>query len=69
MLETLLRIPNVIVQAEHSVEIFPSDLVLHDRAAELYLAVLTAVEGTTRWLLQNPACKSELSDLPVLSDK
>ncbi|MCJ1385307.1 hypothetical protein MMC17_008429 [Xylographa soralifera] len=57
VLKTLLRIPKVIAQAEHSVETFPSDPVLYDRAAELYFAVLTAIEGTTRWLLQNPAWK------------
>jgi hypothetical protein len=58
VLKTLLRIPNVIAQAGHCVETFPSDPALDDRAAELFLAALTAIEGTTKWLMKNPACKS-----------
>ena len=56
-MKTLLRIPNVIAQAEQCVETFPSDPILYDKAAGLYLAVLSAVEGIVRWLMRNSVCK------------
>ena len=60
VLKTLLRIPPIIIQAEHCVETFPSDPALYDGAAELYLAVLTTVEGITKWLMQKSACECQM---------
>ncbi|KAL9115249.1 MAG: hypothetical protein Q9227_001043 [Pyrenula ochraceoflavens] len=57
VLKTLLRIPDVIFQAERNLENFPLDPLLHDKAAELYLASLTAIEGITRWLLRHTGLK------------
>ena len=50
MLKALLRIPNVMLQAERCLETFPPDDVLCDKVEALYLAALTAIEGTTKWL-------------------
>ena len=54
MLATLLRIPDIILQAEHSVETFYPDPALYDKAEELYLAILGAIEGAVEWLKQHP---------------
>lgn len=62
VLATLLRIPEIILEAEHSVETFYPDPALYDKAEELYLAILTAIEGAARWLKQHP-----FGDLPHLS--
>jgi len=56
VLKTLSRIPNVIAQAEHCVETFP-DRELYDRAAEVYVEALKAIEEITRWLKQHPIRK------------
>ena len=61
MTKALLRIPNVIAQAERCVESFPADPVLYEKAADLYLAILAAIEGTTRWLTRHPASISILA--------
>lgn len=54
MLDTLLRIPDIIMQAEHSVETFYPDPALYEKAEELYLAILNAIEGAAEWLKQYP---------------
>jgi hypothetical protein len=51
---TLLRIPGIINQAEHSVEMYHKDLLLNDKAEELYIAILAAFEGAIEWLQQHP---------------
>lgn len=42
-------------------ETFPSDQALYDKAAEVYIAALNAIEAITRWLKQSPARKSNRS--------
>lgn len=54
MLAILLRIPDIILQAEHSVEAFYPDPALHDKAEELYLAILGAIDGAVEWLKEYP---------------
>ena len=56
-MQALLRIPQVIDHAESCVENFPLDSMLYTRAQTLYMASLTAIEGTTRWLARNSARK------------
>jgi hypothetical protein len=51
---TILRIPDIIMQAEHSVETFYPDPALYEKAEELYLAILGAIEGAAGWLKQHP---------------
>lgn len=58
ILKALLQIPYVITQAQHSRESFSSDTALYERVSDLYLAALTAIEGTTKWLIKNPPCRS-----------
>ncbi|KAI1630225.1 hypothetical protein EDD37DRAFT_645943 [Exophiala viscosa] len=57
VLDTLLQIPRIIVQAEHSVETFYPDPALYEKAEELYLAILGAIEGAAEWLKQHPVGK------------
>ncbi|KAK5055419.1 hypothetical protein LTR84_013169 [Exophiala bonariae] len=57
VLATLLRIPEIIVEAEHAVETFYPDPTLYDKAQELYLAILGAIQGATEWLQQHPVGK------------
>jgi hypothetical protein len=54
VLSTLLRIPEIILQAEHRLENFRHDPALYDRAEELYVKVLIALESIVDWLKQNP---------------
>jgi hypothetical protein len=54
VLAILLRIPDVIIEAEHSVETFYPDPALYDKAEELYLAILGAIEGAVEWLKEYP---------------
>ena len=68
MLATLLRIPAIIIQAEHSVETFYPDPALYDKAEELYLAVLGAIEGAAEWLKQHPAGNLQLLLLLISCD-
>lgn len=57
MMATLLRIPDIIIQAEHAVETFYPDPALYDKAEQLYLAILEAIEAVTGWLEQHPVGK------------
>ncbi|KAL9616245.1 MAG: hypothetical protein Q9160_008871 [Pyrenula sp. 1 TL-2023] len=57
VLKALLRIPNVISLAQESMENFPSDTALYNKASALYLAALAAIEGTTKWLMKDPSWK------------
>lgn len=41
------------MQAEQCRENFPSDAVLYEKAEDLYVAALGAIEGTVKWLKQN----------------
>lgn len=54
---TLLRIPDIIIQAEHAVETFYPDPALYDKAEQLYLAILGAIEAVAEWLKQHPVGK------------
>jgi hypothetical protein len=54
VLSTLLRIPEIILQAEHRLENFRNDPALYDRAEELYVKVLFALESIVDWLKQKP---------------
>ena len=45
MLDLLLRIPEIIVEAEHRSEKLQADQELYDRAERLYVAVLTTANG------------------------
>lgn len=54
MNRTLLRIPDVIIEAEHLVDTFPPDATLSEKAERLYLAILGAIEGAAKWLNQRP---------------
>ena len=56
----LLRIPDIILQAEHSVEMFYHDPALYDKAEELYLAMLGAIEGAVEWLKEYPLRKLQM---------
>lgn len=60
MVATILRIPDIIMQAEHSVETFYPDPALYEKAEDLYLAILRAIEGAVGWLKQHP-----LGNLPL----
>jgi len=51
---TILKIPDIILQAEHLVETFYPDPALYDKAEALYLAILDAIEGAAEWLKQHP---------------
>lgn len=55
-MEALLRIPRVVTHAEAYAEVEKSqpDEVLYDRVIKVYVAALTAIEGTARWLVQHP---------------
>ncbi|KAJ9616703.1 hypothetical protein H2200_000422 [Cladophialophora chaetospira] len=57
VLDTILRIPDLILQAEHSLETFYPDPTLYDKAEELYLAILRAIEAAAAWLTQHPLGK------------
>lgn len=54
IIETLVHIPNIIIEAEYAVETFPQDPALDDKAEKLYLAVLTALQGAVEWFAKNP---------------
>jgi len=60
VLAILLRIPDIILQAELSVETFYPDPALHDKAEELYLAILGAIEGAVEWLKEIPLRKLQM---------
>jgi ABC-type nitrate/sulfonate/bicarbonate transport system substrate-binding protein len=45
------------MEAEHSVETFYPDPALYEKAEELYLAILRAIEGAAEWLKQHPVGK------------
>ena len=53
-MSTLLRIPDIILEAEHKLEIFDNDLALSDKAEELNVAILKALESAVASLKKNP---------------
>lgn len=58
VLETLLRIPNAIEQAERCVSLVPNDRLLFDRTLKVFIAALAAIEGTVKWLRGSPTSES-----------
>lgn len=64
----LLRIPDVIIQAERSVETFSPDPILSEKAEQLYLAILGAIEWAAKWLTQHPLGELALLLLVKVSD-
>ena len=57
ILEALGGVPKTIQMAEHCRENFPSDKTLDDITRELYLAILRAIEGMMKWLVDKAGCK------------
>lgn len=54
IMSSLLRVPEIILEAEHKLETFNDDHALHDKVEELYVAILNALEAAVDWLKQNP---------------
>ncbi|KAI9680201.1 MAG: hypothetical protein M1829_001438 [Trizodia sp. TS-e1964] len=57
ILDALEGIPLTIQTAEHCCEDFPEDEPLHDATTDLYLAILTAIEGMMKWLVDKAGWK------------
>lgn len=52
------KIPEIVRKAESCLEDYPNDPVLLDTAIELYLAILSAVEGMIGYLVETSICKT-----------
>lgn len=46
----LVRIPDVIIHTEDTCANFGPDPILYAKAEKVYIAALTAIEGTVKWL-------------------
>jgi hypothetical protein len=66
VLSTILKIPDYILQAEHTVETFEGDLALSDKIVDLNVAILGALEAAVTWLNQNPIGKPLATHAPAL---
>lgn len=54
--EALRDVPYTITKAERCLERHAGDSELKDLATELYLSILTAIEGMTIWLVKKGGC-------------
>ena len=61
-METLEDLPNTLKKVDEYQRSFPQDLVLDDKAIELYLILLDVTEGVIRWLVDKAVCKGSPGD-------